>query len=175
LCYASEEEFCGTAAKQELSYDAWGRFEICYAGSYGPGGSCLIPGCRGYTGHEYLPWFGLINMNARLYNPALGRFLSPDPYVQIPDFSQNFNRSSYCLNNPLVYVDEDGEFIFSFLLPGIGTVIDAALWGAVIGGAGYTASIAFSNGGFLLTGIGANLGSRWNRSDFRSGYSRHWK
>jgi hypothetical protein len=50
-------------------------------------------------------------MNARLYDASLGRFLSPDPYVQMPDFSQNFNRYSYCLNNPLVYYDKDGEII----------------------------------------------------------------
>jgi len=31
-----------------------------------------------------------------------------------------------------VYVDENGEFIFSFFLPGIGTLIDAALWGGTI-------------------------------------------
>ena len=68
---------------------------------------------RGFTGHEHLPLFGLINMNARLYDPALGRFLSPDPYVQMPDFTQNFNRYSYALNNPLVYVDESGEFIWT--------------------------------------------------------------
>ena len=70
---------------------------------------------RGYTGHEHLAWFGLVNMNARLYDPLLGRFLSPDPYVQMPDFTQNFNRYSYCLNNPLVYVDENGELFFFFL------------------------------------------------------------
>ena len=90
----------------EYSYDPWGRLrdpetlEI-----YTPGSSTmpeLMLG-RGYTGHEHLDWFGLINMNARLYDPALGRFLSPDPYVQAPDFSQNFNRYSYCLNNPLKY------------------------------------------------------------------------
>ncbi len=65
---------------------------------------------RGYTGHEHLKGFGLINMNARLYDPAIGRFLSPDPYVQMPENSQNFNRYSYCLNNPLKYTDENGEF-----------------------------------------------------------------
>ncbi len=64
---------------------------------------------EGYGGHEYLKPFGLINMNARLYDPALGRFLSPDPYVQAPDYSQNFNRYSYCLNNPLKYSDPNGE------------------------------------------------------------------
>jgi hypothetical protein len=48
-------------------------------------------------------------MNARLYDPVLGRFLSPDPYVQAPNFSQNFNRYAYCLNNPLKYTDPTGE------------------------------------------------------------------
>lgn len=108
---------------QELSYDAWGRLrnpenQIVYASGEEPN---LTLG-RGYTGHEHLPETGLINMNARLYDPAVGRFLSPDPYVQIPDNSQNFNRYSYCLNNPLIYVDESGE-----------SILIAAIVGAWIG------------------------------------------
>jgi RHS repeat-associated protein len=55
-------------------------------------------------------------MNARLYDPALGRFLSPDPYVQAPEFSQNFNRYAYCLNNPLKYTDEDGKVLYNSFL-----------------------------------------------------------
>ncbi|MDR2040088.1 MAG: RHS repeat-associated core domain-containing protein, partial [Bacteroidales bacterium] len=51
-----------------------------------------------------------MNMNGRMYHPVLGRFLSPDPYVQAPEYSQNFNRYSYCLNNPLVFTDPSGEF-----------------------------------------------------------------
>ncbi|MBR2888115.1 MAG: RHS repeat-associated core domain-containing protein, partial [Bacteroidales bacterium] len=65
---------------------------------------------RGFTMHEHLDEFGLINMNARLYDPVLARFISPDPYVQNPASSQNFNRYSYCLNNPLRYTDPSGEF-----------------------------------------------------------------
>lgn len=83
------------------SYDAWGKQEVT---------KNTISFLRGYTGHEMLPEFGLINMNGRLYDPALGRFLSPDNYVQMPDFSQSFNRYSYCLNNPLKYTDPSGEF-----------------------------------------------------------------
>ncbi len=49
-------------------------------------------------------------MNGRLYDPVLGRFFSPDNYVQLPDNSQSFNRYSYCLNNPLKYTDPTGEF-----------------------------------------------------------------
>lgn len=69
----------------------------------------LLLGC-GYTGHEHLPWFGLINMNARLYDPATRRFLNPDPVVQLPDNTQSYNRYSYCLNNPLRYTDPTGLF-----------------------------------------------------------------
>jgi hypothetical protein len=47
-------------------------------------------------------------MNGRVYDPVLGRFLSPDPYIQAPDFAQNFNRYSYVFNNPLKYVDPSG-------------------------------------------------------------------
>ena len=81
-------------------YDAWGRQNVTsdYVGYH-----------RGYCGHEMMPEFGLINMNGRLYDPALGRFLSPDNFVQMPDNSQSFNRYSYCLNNPLKYTDPSGE------------------------------------------------------------------
>lgn len=94
---------------QEMAYTAWGQLRnpqngTVYAADAQPE---LLLG-RGYTGHEHLPWFGLVNMNARLYDPAVGRFLSPDPFVQAPDNTQNYNRYSYCLNNPLRYVDPMG-------------------------------------------------------------------
>ena len=71
-------------------------------------------------------------MNGRMYDPVLGRFLSPDNYVQAADMSQSFNRFSYCLNNPLKYTDPDGEWFFSLIFPGVGTVIDIFLWSATI-------------------------------------------
>ena len=61
------------------------------------------------THYEHWPEFGLIDMNGRFYDPQLGRFLSPDPYVQDITNPQNFNRYSYCLNNPLKYSDPSGE------------------------------------------------------------------
>ena len=63
---------------------------------------------RGYTGHEQLDDSGLIHMNGRIYDPEIARFLSPDPVVQVPEFSQNFNRYSYVLNNPLNATDPSG-------------------------------------------------------------------
>ena len=111
----------------EYSYDPWGRLrnpqtlEI-----YAPGTEPELRFNRGYTGHEHLTMFGLINMNARLYDPLLGRFLSPDPYVQAPDFTQNFNRYSYCLNNPLKYKDPNGEIVLTTTVI-CGLIVGAAL------------------------------------------------
>ena len=86
---------------------------------------------RGFTGHEHLQTVGLIHMNGRLYDPALHRFLQPDNYVQDPFNTQNFNRYGYCMNNPLVYVDENGEFIITAII--VGAIVGAVV-GAYIGG-----------------------------------------
>ncbi|MBR3936989.1 MAG: VCBS repeat-containing protein [Bacteroidaceae bacterium] len=86
-------------------YDAWGNRENVMPYWFD------LTFDRGYTGHEHLEMLGLINMNGRMYDPLLGRFLSPDPYIQAPTDPQNFNRYSYCLNNPLKYTDPDGESI----------------------------------------------------------------
>ena len=64
---------------------------------------------RGFTGHEHYDFLHVINANARLYDPVIGRFFSPDPFVQAPDLTQNYNRYSYCMNNPVMYSDPDGE------------------------------------------------------------------
>ncbi len=69
---------------------------------------------RGYTGHEHIDAFGLINMNGRLYDPALGRVLSPDNFVQDSFSTQDFNRYSYAKNSPLLYHDPDGQFFLLF-------------------------------------------------------------
>ena len=72
---------------------------------------------RGFTGHEHLDGFQLINMNGRMYDPVVSRMLAPDNFVQTPDFSQNFNRYSYALNNPLMFTDPSGEtFMAPFFL-----------------------------------------------------------
>jgi RHS repeat-associated protein len=99
------------------SYDAWGRprnvadwtLKAINIGSELINLNAFQPRFdRGYTGHEIMAGFGLINMNGRLYDPYLQRFLSPDPYVQSPLNAQNYNRYSYCMNNPLMYTDPSG-------------------------------------------------------------------
>ena len=109
--------FDASGTKQfSATYDAWGKQTIT---------KNAIGLTRGYTGHEHWPQFGLIDMNGRFYDPLLGRFLSPDPYVQAPDNPQNYNRYSYCLNNPLKYTDPTGEYF------GIDDLIAGAIGGTV--------------------------------------------
>ena len=132
------------------TYDAWGQQTVT---------TNTLNFHRGYTGHEHLSQFALINMNGRMYDPLLGRFLSPDPFVQLPDFSQNFNRYSYCLNNPLVYVDPDGEFIWviagAAIIGGVWNTVNN--WDAICEG-GFGTFAKYFGVGALAGGLGAATG-----------------
>lgn len=61
----------------------------------------------GYTGHLEDPDIQLTYMQARYYDPVLGRFYGNDP-VAYRD-THSFNRYAYANNNPYKYVDPDGE------------------------------------------------------------------
>jgi RHS repeat-associated protein len=63
---------------------------------------------RGYTAHTELDNLGLVHMNGRVYDPAIGRFLSADPFVPHVSSSQSFNRYSYVQNRPTTRIDPTG-------------------------------------------------------------------
>ena len=109
---------------EQYSFDAWGKRRNATNWSYAGVPTTFIFD-RGYTGHEMLDAFGLINMNGRVYDPVIARFLSPDNYVQAPDNSQGLNRYTYCMNNPLMYTDPSGDF---FWVP---VMIGALMYGTV--------------------------------------------
>ncbi|MFN0118196.1 MAG: RHS repeat-associated core domain-containing protein [Elusimicrobiota bacterium] len=48
-------------------------------------------------------------IQARYYDAANGRFISPDTIVQDPVDPQNFNRYAYVRNNPLILTDPSGN------------------------------------------------------------------
>lgn len=62
----------------------------------------------GYTGHEHLDGVGLIHMNGRIQDPAIGRMLSPDPVYGIAGEPQSHNPYSYVHNNPSTLMDPTG-------------------------------------------------------------------
>ena len=135
-------------------YDAWGKQTVSVN---------TIGLIRGYGGHEMLNEFNLINMNGRVYDPVLGRFLSPDKYIQEGDNSQNYNSYSYCLNNPLKYADPSGnvfvldDFIAITAMGAMMGAMNAAMsdkpiWkGALLGGASAAATYGI---GSIFNGVG---------------------
>jgi len=108
------------AVVESFSFDPWGRRRN--AGNWNDynvntGSNSLVS--RGYTGHEHLDDVGLINMNGRMYDPLLGRMLSPDNLIPNPFSLQGYNRYSYVYNNPMNFTDPSGENPIVWILAGL--------------------------------------------------------
>ncbi len=111
---------------------------------------------RGFTGHEHFFDVSLIHMNGRMYDQKLGRFLSPDNFIQDPYSTQSFNRYGYVWNNPLSLSDPSGEIVWVAVLVGVivGAVSGAA---AYIGHAIQTGNWSWGGFGMAILG-GAIIG-----------------
>ncbi|WP_176714613.1 RHS repeat domain-containing protein [Alishewanella sp. HH-ZS] len=100
---------------EKLSFDAFGKRRQVYTAAHVPVAlslaSILNKTSRGFTGHLQVDHASIVHMGGRIYDSHIGRFLQADPFVQSPSNSQNFNRYSYVLNNPLSYTDPSG-YIF---------------------------------------------------------------
>jgi RHS repeat-associated protein len=125
-----------------LGYDVWGNRVLgmnwCDRAFFDYGDTAYIFR-RGFTGHEHLGSYGIINMNGRIYDPNTASFFSPDPFVADATSTQAFNRYSYCLNNPLMYTDPNGEL--AWFVP----VIIGAVVGAYAGASIQSGTAAFWN------------------------------
>ena len=166
----------------EQNFDPWGRKRNPTTWTYSSIPSVPAWLYRGFTSHEYLPQFNLINMNGRMYDPVVGRMLSPDNNVQLADFTQNYNRYSYAFNNPLRYTDPNGEWIHivigavvggvingivhadrpggfwkGFAIGAVAGAVTAATGGAVVGALGLASSGVVS--GLVAGASGAVIGS----------------
>jgi RHS repeat-associated protein len=109
-----------------------------------------------FTGQEYDAEYALYNYNARLYDPIMGRFISPDPVIQDPYNPQNLNRYAYCLNNPLIYVDPTGN---------------ESSYGSYTGSVGYGGWGGYSGTGASFSDWAASKtsGNNWDGSDGSEG------
>ena len=95
----------------------------------------------GFTGGAPDPWSGVVQLGQRFYQPALGRFVSPDPVVQDASLPVAWSAYVYCAGNPTSYTDPGGRSFWGTL-------------GAIAGG------IVGAVGGFLVGGpIGAIAGA----------------
>jgi len=91
---------------------------MAWAERYTPFGETMLSptandNLDGYTGHIKDAATGLNYMQARYYDPALGRFLSIDPVGFSPDMPFMFGRYTYVGNDPVNMWDPFGEVAVS--------------------------------------------------------------
>lgn len=149
---------------EQRHFDAWGNFTHLQIGNGAiitdkniiDNTSLLIE--RGYTSHEHFAEVGIIHMNGRLYDPLLRRFLNADENIQDPYNTQNYNKYGYVLNNPLMFNDPSGEFIWFLPVAWaaahafLAGLITAAVIGTAVGLAAYSLGVAISGGKWQLGG-----------------------
>ena len=87
-----------------------------------------------YRSYYYDTETSLYYVSSRYYDPEIGRWISPEPNVYNGEFDEGagllaYNVYAYCANNPVMYVDSDGEGIF--LAMAIGAGVGALISGAV--------------------------------------------
>ncbi len=109
-----------------------------------------------FTGHESDDEFALTNMRGRIYDPRVGRFLSPDP-ILATSTAQGLDRFSYVRNDPINSVDPSGFVIEPITLSAVATAAVTAVAkviefvvGLVVTVAPYVAVAAFVGYGIYL-------------------------
>jgi RHS repeat-associated protein len=91
-----------------------------------------------FTGEQVDGEIGLAYLRARYYDPAVGRFVSQDPWPALADAPQSVNRYAYVANNPVNVVDPSGALNLKQVgqgawdfLGGVGTVGKSIALGGV--------------------------------------------
>jgi RHS repeat-associated protein len=104
LHYLHTDALGSLVAETDASKAVTNRYHyLPYGGAFGN-----APDGPGYTGAVMEP-NGLVYMQARYYDPQLGRFLSTDPVDPDPQSGGNFNRYAYADGNPYNKYDPSGR------------------------------------------------------------------
>ena len=131
----------------EYAYDAYGNCEV-FADV---GGIASLNPFR-YRGYYFDAETGLYYLNARYYDPRLGRFLSPDSLSYLdPSAAAGMNLYAYCQCDPVNYSDGSGHLPVLALILGIIATVGLGL---TIGGVA-SGNNTLTAVGLLLTGVSA--------------------
>ena len=104
----------------KYTYDAWGNYSVDYDDSgYAVGYANPFT----YRGYFYDNGLGLYYLKSRYYDPKTGRFISQDSIEYLdPESINGLNLYAYCGNNPVMYVDYNGNYAVSTILAVVGLI-----------------------------------------------------
>jgi RHS repeat-associated protein len=168
------------AVLERLSYEAFGERRNANGTPQNRASPLIgITTDRGYTAHEHLDELNLIHMNGRIYDPALGRFMTADLLLQAPDNLQSYNRYSYVFNNPLMYTDPSGYKSLRKAFKSITKPFEKAwkkVWHSEIGRIAVSFVAAYFTYGMAAEFLAANanwaVSASWGASEFAAaGYT----
>ena len=92
------------------AYNAWGAVsETEYGSEYDEESFEVLCNPFRYRGYYYDTETDLYYLNSRYYDPAVGRFLNADGYINANGDLIGFNMFAYCGNNPVMLCDDCGE------------------------------------------------------------------
>ena len=130
-------EIIGIAEGDELvavyDYDAWGSHRVLNPDGSENDSADFIGNVNPirYKSYYYDKETGLYFLNSRYYDPAIGRFITPDSYDYLDSMTiGGIDLYAYCNNDPVNYSDPSGHFALL-----IGLLIAAAMLFTPIGGA----------------------------------------
>jgi RHS repeat-associated protein len=94
-------------AEEQLWYEPFGQ--TVGAGSPGVRAAPVLANVtQGFSSDTQDADLNLVDMNGRVYDPSVTRFLTADPIRNAPLRTESLNRFSYAWNNPLKWVDPSG-------------------------------------------------------------------
>jgi len=91
--------------ENQYDYDIWGNCTLTIENIQTNSYTCSIR----YSGYYFDNDTGLYYLNARFYDSSIARFLSEDTYIGDINDPLSLNLYTYCLNNPIMYIDLDGH------------------------------------------------------------------
>ena len=138
----------GRVARYE--YDAWGGCKVCNADGSENTSETFIGNINPfrYKSYYYDSETKLYYLISRYYDPETGRFISPDHMgymAEQMDRLNGCNLYAYCLNNPVMYSDQEGTFILFALI--------GAIVGFAVSFASSAVSQALTNNGEVDWGV----------------------
>ena len=137
---------------QRYAYDPWGKRRNPSDWTLPDSRTSWILN-RGFTGHEHLDKFGVIDMNGRVHDPLTGQFFSPDPYISFPGDWVGYNRYLYAMGNPFKFTDPSGENALLIIAIGMSAISFGAV-SAMNGGSFWAGALTGAAVGAISFGVG---------------------